>query len=116
MTVIIVVKRKYPPVVEEQLAEQLLYWESVEASNDLGIELLLLLLSVVLVLVLVLFGGPGSSVGIATDYRLDGPGQKTKSRWGEIFCTRPDRPWGPPNLVYNGCRVFPGGKAAGAWF
>ena len=27
----------------------------------------------------------------------------------EIFCTCPDWPWGPPNL-YNGYRVFPGGK------
>ena len=27
--------------------------------------------------------GPGSSVGIATDYGLDGPG--IESRWGEIF-------------------------------
>jgi hypothetical protein len=34
---------------------------------------------------------------------------------GEIFRTRPDRPWGPPSLLYNGYRVFPGGKAAGAW-
>jgi hypothetical protein len=34
---------------------------------------------------------------------------------GEIFRTRPDRPWGPSNLLYNGHRVFPGGKAAGAW-
>ena len=24
---------------------------------------------------------------------------------GEIFCTPPDRPWGPPILVYNGYRV-----------
>jgi hypothetical protein len=29
---------------------------------------------------------------------------------GEIFHTRPDRPWGPPSLLYNGYRVFPGGK------
>jgi len=29
---------------------------------------------------------------------------------GEIFRTRPDRPWGPPSLLYNGYRVFPGGK------
>jgi len=29
---------------------------------------------------------------------------------GEIFCTCPDRPWGPPNLLYNGYWVFPGGK------
>ena len=34
---------------------------------------------------------------------------------GEIFRTRPDRPWGPPSLLYNGYRLFPGGKAAGAW-
>ena len=27
----------------------------------------------------------------------------------------PDRPWGPHSLLYNGYRVFPGGKAAGAW-
>ena len=32
--------------------------------------------------------GPGNSVGIATDYELDGPG--IESRWGEIF--RPSRP------------------------
>jgi len=29
---------------------------------------------------------------------------------GEIFQTCPDRPWGPSSLLYNGCRVFPGGK------
>ena len=34
---------------------------------------------------------------------------------GEIFLTRPDRPWGPPSLLYNGYRIFPGSKAAGAW-
>jgi len=28
----------------------------------------------------------------------------------EIFCTCPDRPWDPPSLLYNGYRVFPGGK------
>ena len=28
----------------------------------------------------------------------------------EIFRTCPDRPWGPPSLLYNGCRAFPGGK------
>ena len=49
-----------------------------------------------------------SSVGIATGYGLDGPG--IESRWGQIFCTCPDRPCGPPSLLYNGYRVFPGGK------
>ena len=29
---------------------------------------------------------------------------------GARFSARPDRPWGPPRLLYNGYRVFPGGK------
>ena len=29
---------------------------------------------------------------------------------GEIFRTCPDRPWVPTSLLYNGYRVFPGGK------
>jgi hypothetical protein len=29
---------------------------------------------------------------------------------GEIFHTCPDLPWGPPSLLYNGYRVFPGVK------
>ena len=53
--------------------------------------------------------GPGTVVVIATAYGLDGPG--IESRWGgEIFRNCPDRPWGPPSLLYNGYRVFPGGK------
>ena len=53
--------------------------------------------------------GPGSSVGITTGYGLDGPG--IESRWGgEIFRTCPDRPWGPSSLLYNGYRIFDGGK------
>jgi hypothetical protein len=31
---------------------------------------------------------------------------------GEIFCTCPHRPWGPPSLLYNGYRVFPGVKSS----
>jgi len=53
--------------------------------------------------------GPGSVVGIATGYVLDGPG--IESRWGdEMFHTCPDRPCGPCSLLYNGYRIFPGGK------
>ena len=52
--------------------------------------------------------GPGSVVGIATGYGVDGPG--IEARWGEIFRTCPDRPWCPPSLLYNGYRFFPGGK------
>ena len=40
--------------------------------------------------------GPGSSVGIATEYGLDGPG--IESRWGEIF--RPSRPDLGPTQLY----------------
>jgi len=50
--------------------------------------------------------GPGNSVGLATDYGLDGPGSNPV--WDEIFA-RPDRPWSSPSLLYNGCRVFPRG-------
>ena len=33
---------------------------------------------------------------------------------GEIFRTRPYRPWGPPSLLYDGYRVsFPGVKRPG---
>ena len=50
-----------------------------------------------------------SVVGIATGYGLDGLG--IKSQWGgEIFRTCPGRPGGPPSHLYNGYRVFPGGK------
>jgi hypothetical protein len=53
-------------------------------------------------------GSRDSVVGIATCYGLEGPG--IESRWGEIFRTYPDRLRGPPNFLYNGYRVFPGGK------
>jgi len=49
--------------------------------------------------------GSGSSVGIATELRARRSG--IESRWGRDF---PDRPWGPPSLLNNGYRVFPGGK------
>jgi hypothetical protein len=47
-------------------------------------------------------------VGIATRYGLEGPG--IESQWGEIFRTYPGRLRGPPSLLYNGYRLFPGGK------
>jgi len=51
--------------------------------------------------------GSGSSVSIATDYGLDGPGSNPDGE--EIF--RPSRPaLGPTQPLYNGYRVFPGGK------
>jgi hypothetical protein len=54
------------------------------------------------------FRGPGSSVGIATGYGVDGP--RSNPGGGEIFRGCPNRPWGPPSLLYNGYRVFPGGR------
>ena len=56
--------------------------------------------------------GRDSSVGIATRYGLWQSGDRIPVG-GEIFRTRPDRPWGRPSLLYNGYRVFPGGTAAG---
>jgi len=54
-----------------------------------------------------------SSFGIATRYGLDGPG--IESRWGRDFPRPSSRPSGPPSLLLNGYRVFPGGKADGVW-
>jgi hypothetical protein len=51
--------------------------------------------------------GAAIDVGIATGYGLDGPGLESRWRLGGL--------WGPPSLLYNRYRVFPKGKAAGAW-
>ena len=57
--------------------------------------------------------GPGSVVGMATAYGMDG--QEIESRWGRDF-PHPSRPLlGLPSLVYNRYRVFLGGKATRAW-
>ena len=52
---------------------------------------------------------PGSSVGIATELRAGRSGDRIPVG-GARFYARPDRPWGPPSLLYNGYWVFPGGK------
>jgi hypothetical protein len=55
-------------------------------------------------------GGVGpvaqSVYGLATGWTVRG----SNSGGGEIFRTCPDRPWGPPSHLYNGYRVFPGGR------
>lgn len=50
-----------------------------------------------------IFMGRDSPVDMVTFYGLDGPG--IKPWWGKIFCARPDRPCGPPSLLYNMYRV-----------
>ena len=65
-------------------------------------------------LTLRIYSDRDSSVGVATRYGLGGPGIESPVV-AKIFRTGPDRPWGPPGLLYNGYRVFRGGKAAGAW-
>jgi hypothetical protein len=54
--------------------------------------------------------GPGSPVGIAIGYGLNGPVRASNPRGGEIFRTCPDRPCGPPSLMYNGYRVLAGDR------
>ena len=62
----------------------------------------------VFILPLMLHSGSGSSVGMATGYRLDFGGSNPVG--SEIFRTCPDWLWGSPSLLYNGYRVLPGGK------
>jgi hypothetical protein len=55
-----------------------------------------------------------SSAGLAT--KLQGwVVRRSNPGGGEIFLTCTDRPWAPSSLLDNVHRVFPGGKAAGAW-
>ena len=62
-----------------------------------------------------MFSAAGISVvGISTRYGLDGPG--IESRWRARFSAPVQTgPGAPPSVLYNEYRVFPGGKAAGAW-
>ena len=39
---------------------------------------------------------------LTTDWTVRG----SKSGGGEIFCTNPDQPWGPPSLLCNKYGVF----------
>jgi len=57
--------------------------------------------------------GQDSPVGITNRYGLEVRG--SNSYGSKIFRTRPDLPGADPSLLYNGYRVLPGGKAAGAW-
>jgi hypothetical protein len=53
--------------------------------------------------------GPGSAVGVATGYGLDGPG--IKSRWGvKFFAPVQTGPGAHPASCTVGTKSFPGGK------
>jgi hypothetical protein len=52
--------------------------------------------------------GPGSVVGIATGYWLDGPG--IESRWGRDFPHLSRPTLGPPSLLYNGFLAVNSGR------
>ena len=56
-----------------------------------------------------IWGESGSSVGITTELP-DWTVRGSNPGGGEIFCTCPERPWGPPSLLYNGYPVLPEGK------
>jgi hypothetical protein len=54
------------------------------------------------------WSGPGSSVGIVTELRAGRSGDQFPV--DARFSARPDLPWGLSSFLYNGYRVFPGGK------
>jgi hypothetical protein len=56
------------------------------------------------------FLAPQSVQRLATGWTV----RRSNPGGGEIFRTRPDRTLGPPSPLYNGYRVLPGSKAAGA--
>ena len=47
--------------------------------------------------------------GLITRWNIRG----SNSDEGHVLRTRPERPWGPNGLLYNGQRVFPGDKTTG---
>ena len=74
----------HPPASSTEVGERVelyFYFPSGPSWTVLGCTILL---------VYFIHSGPGSVVGIATAYGLDGPG--IESRWGEIFRTSPDWP------------------------
>jgi hypothetical protein len=60
-----------------------------------------------------IYYGPGSSVGIATNYGLDGPG--IESRWGRNFSHTSRPALGPTQPPVQWVSGFTRGKSAGAW-
>jgi hypothetical protein len=59
--------------------------------------------------------GPGKLSPYSDSLGAGQSGDRTPVGGGEIFRTRPGRPWSPPSLLHHGYGLFPGGKAAGSW-
>jgi hypothetical protein len=58
--------------------------------------------------------GRDSTVSIENRYRLNSPG--IESLWEVRLSTSiQNGPGGPPSILYNAYRIFPGVKAVGAW-
>ena len=72
--------------------------------------LIALYLSIIIIIIIIWAGIAQSVQRLATGWtvRTSNPGG------GEVLHARPDRPWGPPSLLYNGYRVsFPEVKRPG---
>jgi hypothetical protein len=67
-------------------------------------------------------GGPEGDQRYSSTHSLTSPRfggwrvRGSNTGGSEIFRTRPDRPWGPPSVLYNGYRVFPRAREVGAWY
>jgi len=59
-------------------------------NSDIVVVVFIIIITILNLFSPISYCGPGSVVGIATAYGLDGPG--IESQWGEIFRTSPDRP------------------------
>jgi len=59
-------------------------------------------------------GAPDRYLGLCSDYATSWTVRGSSPGAGEIFRTRPDGPWGPPSLLYNGYPIcFPVVKRLG---
>ena len=73
---------------------------------------IILIIIIIIIISIIYCVDRDSLVGIAT--RCGWTVRRLNPGVVEIFRTSPDRPWGPPSLLYNGYRVcFPGARWPG---